>query len=178
MSADGKDRLASWAPGEVLFQPDRQPLKCFGPPLKVWVADHELTRVVVHHYQCRTRACTLRLLQGDCGLCLLGFRRLKQAWLQVCEAPHASSPPKLLMLTELAVEDDWRFAATGCDLWAFGLTVWREPSRPNGRMHARVDADDVAVSMPKVEPTLEILHRMFRAANRAENDALRSEGSP
>jgi hypothetical protein len=150
-------------PFAPLDQPRRRPIAVVGPRLTFWVCTDSICQAVVHYVHPRTHGCKVAHGDGDCPFCRNGTPKKKTWWLQVCVEEGTQGQPELLALTLNALKSEPHLLGSNGYLWGRRLTVWRHPHGPQQPMYAELDVSVSPRDLPRVEPTLAILIRLWQA---------------
>lgn len=162
---DGKVRM--WRPGDAPEPVKRRPW--VPPPDHVvsWVCVPRPVSVVVHWTGERHQPCLMHGPAARCPHCVANVPTQVQHWLQVVSEPHGSAVPELVCLSVHAYESHWRLCDDFEDLTALSLETWRQPAHSRGALFCAVGTHEPAVSVPRVQDTLALLHILWRARLRS-----------
>jgi hypothetical protein len=165
MGESGYDpaRAVPFRPLESVDQPRRRPISVVGPRLTFWTCVDSICEAIVHYVCPRTHGCKVAHGNGECPFCRAGTPRKKTWWIQVCTEASATAQPELLALTLNALRSEPHLIGANGHLWGRRITVWRHPAGITQPMYAELDMDESPKDLPRVEPTLVILMRLWAA---------------
>jgi hypothetical protein len=135
--------------------------------ITVWICTDAITHVVIHHVAPRTYGC--RVVHGTppCPFCAKGIPTRWAHWLQVSLSEGAESATYLCAVTQGALESEPHLLAADGYLWGRRLSLWRYPPAPGSPMYAELDVSISPRDLPRVEPTMHHLIRLWQAKTSA-----------
>jgi len=146
----------------------RRPLRVQGPRETLWIVSPGLCQTYEHYTGVRRMGC--RVIHGHsvCPWCKAGLGTDCRWWLTLARQEGPDGPTELLALTRVAVQSCPDLFRHDGFLWGRRLTVWRHPPIPTGVMYAELDSSVSPKDLPRAEPTLHSVIRLWQAATRPE----------
>jgi hypothetical protein len=161
-------RVASASPTWSIPRPKIEAIKCFGPPIRLWILSAELTTIVCHWNGERTTPCYRHIPDAPCEGCDQCWDRRVQSWMQA-QLVGVKHQVRMCQITPAGVASCPLLVELGRTLFGRQLILSRIPITPRGKMQVHLVDGAEGSGLPDARDAYDTLCRMWRGKLRKVN---------